>query len=130
MEHFLQIIGMGIIGAILAVVLGKREKELNVLLVIACCVGVLLLSFTFLEPIVDFLVRLRILGGLQEEYVAILLKSAGMSLILELTCTICDDAGQASLGKTVRICGNAALMYIALPLLQAVVELLEKLLGG
>lgn len=126
----MQIIGLGIIGAILTAILGKREKELSILLVIACCVAVLMLSVSLLEPVVDFVTRLRILGELQEEYVSILLKSAGMSLVLELTCAICEDAGQASLGKTVRICGNAALMYIALPLLQAVVELLERLLGG
>ncbi len=130
MNDFLRIIALGIMGAVLTVLLGKQTKEMGTVLSIACCAVVFLLSFAFLEPVVDFLVKLRLLGGLNKEYTKILFKSAGMCFILEFACGVCEDAGQAALGKTVRICGNAALVYIALPLLEAVVDLLTGLLGG
>ncbi len=101
-----------------------------VMLSIACGLGALLLVFSLLEPLMDLMVRLRVLGDLNKEYVKILFKSAGICLLLEFACGVCQDAGQAALGKTLRICGSACLIYLAIPLMEAVVELLQELLGG
>ncbi len=130
MENFLQAIALAILGAILALILGKQTRELSILLTIACAAAIIALSFVFLEPIVDLVVELRLLGGLQEEHVSILLRAAGMCLLTEFACGVCEDVGQSTLAKMVRFCGNGALVYIALPLLMSVVELLKELLGG
>lgn len=130
MENFLQAVALAILGAVLALVVGNRTKEMGILLTIACTTLIAILSFAFLEPIVDFLVELRLLGELQKDHVSILLRSAGMCLVMEFACSICEDAGQSALAKIVRVCGNAALVYIALPLLQTVIQLLRELLGG
>ena len=60
----------------------------------------------------------------------ILWKVAGISLITELAETVCADAGESALGRMLRLCGAAAALYTALPLFSAVLELLEKLMGG
>lgn len=130
MEQFLQAVGLAVIGAVLALVLGKHTKEMSILLTMGCAVGIVVLAFHFLEPVVDLVTELRLLGELQQEHVSILLKAAGMSLLTEFACGVCEDVGQSTLGKMVRFCGNGALVYIGLPLLRSVVEILKELLGG
>ncbi len=130
MDVFLRILALGITGAALTLIIGKQGKEMSVALSIACGVGALLLAFSLLEPVIDLTVRLRVLGNLNKEYVKILFKAAGMCLLLEFACGVCEDAGQSALGKTLRICGNACLVYLAIPLLEDVMELLQELLGG
>lgn len=130
MEQFLQAAALAIIGAILAIVLQKGAKELSILLVIACCAVILILATSFLEPLVDFIIQLRLLGNLDEGMVRILLKTAGVGLIAELGGAICEDAGQGTLGKMASLCGSAAALYLALPLLTSVLEMIQGLLEG
>lgn len=118
------------VGAVLAVVLQKQAKELSVLLVIGCSALILTLAVWFLEPVVDFVTQLRLLGELDSEMVAILLKTAGVGLLAELAGTVCEDAGEGTLGKMARLCGSAAALYLALPLLTAVLDMVSELLGG
>lgn len=130
MEHFLQAAALAMIGSILAIVLRKQTKELSILLVIACSAAILALGAWFLEPILDFVSRLRLMGELDDGMVAILLKTAGVGLITELACAVCEDAGEATLGKMARVCGSAAALYLALPLLTAVLDMLQAMLEG
>lgn len=128
MGHFLQAAALAMVGAVLAVVLQKQSKEISVLLVIACSAMILALSAWFLEPVVDFIARLRLLGQLDSDMVTILLKTAGIGLIAELAGAVCEDAGEGTLGKMARICGSAAALYLALPLLTSVLDMLSALL--
>lgn len=130
MGHFLQAVALSMVGAVLAVVLQKQAKELSVLLVIGCSALILTLAVWFLEPVVDFVTQLRLLGELDSEMVAILLKTAGVGLLAELAGTVCEDAGEGTLGKMARLCGSAAALYLALPLLTAVLDMVSELLGG
>ena len=84
----------------------------------------------FLQPVAELLARLRRAGNLDGDMVAILLKTAGVALLTEVGDTVCADAGEGSLGKMIRVCGGAAALYLALPLLTAVLDLLEQMIGG
>lgn len=130
MGYFLQAAALAMVGAVLAIVVQKQVKELSILMVIACCAIILALAARFLEPIVDFATELRILGQLDGDMVAILLKAAGVGLIAELASAVCEDAGEGTLGKMVRLCGSAAALYLALPLMTAVLTMIQGLLEG
>ncbi|MGM9641245.1 MAG: SpoIIIAC/SpoIIIAD family protein [Faecousia sp.] len=130
MEHFLQAASLAMIGTILALVLKKQSKEIAILLTIACCISVLAIAAIFLEPVMDFITQLRLLAGLDGDMVAILMKAAGVGLIAEVAGAICQDAGESTLEKVVRICGNGAILYLTLPLLTAVFETLQMILEG
>ena len=89
------------------------------------CVGV-----TFLRPILDFLRQLQQTGQWNSEWVRLLLKAVGIGLIGELAALVCIDAGNAALGKTVSMLTNVVMLWLAVPLLQALLELVEELIGG
>ena len=130
MENFLQAASLAMIGTILALVLKKQSKEIAILLTIACCISVLAIAAIFLEPVMDFITQLRLLAGLDGDMVAILMKAAGVGLIAEVAGAICQDAGESTLEKVVRICGSGAILYLTLPLLTAVFETLQMILEG
>lgn len=128
MGEFYQAAALAMVAAVLVLVLQKQSRELAVLLAIAGCVAVMLLAMQFLEPVVDFVSHLQSLGQLDGGMVSILLKVAGIGLVAELAATVCEDAGEAALGKMARLCGTAAALYLSLPMLTAVLELLQKML--
>lgn len=130
MNYFLQAAALAIIGAVLALVLQKQSKELSILLVLACGICIYFLAAHFLEPVIDFVLELQLMGNLDGEMVRLLLKATGIGILAEVSGTICEDAGEATLGKMVRLSGSCAAMYLALPMLTAVMEMVKKLLEG
>ena len=82
------------VGAVLALVVQKQAKEISILMVIACSAVILALAAWFLEPVVDFVTELRLLGQLDGATVTILLKTAGVGLLAELAGAVCEDAGE------------------------------------
>ena len=51
-------------------------------------------------------------------------------ILTQLASTVCADAGENAVAKTVELCGGALAVCVALPLMEAVLELLQTMGGG
>lgn len=130
MELFWKGTAAALIAAILTLVLSKQEKDLALLLTLAGCTMVLMLVLSFLEPVLSFLKQLRDIGDLNGDMLAVLLKAVGVSLVAEIAGLICTDAGNAALGKAVQILGSAVILWLSIPVLQMLVDMIQDILGG
>lgn len=129
METFLQAVGLVLVGVVLTQVLGKSSREMSLMLSLAVCAGVCIGAVGYLNALTDFLGQLRVLGNLDREFLGILLKCAGIGFLAEVAALICGDAGQSAMGKALQIMANAAVIFLSLPLLRRMLELLEEVLG-
>lgn len=130
MELFWKGTAAALVATVLALMLSRQEKDLALLLTMAGCTFVLMLVVSFLEPVVSFLKRLRDLGDLNSDMLVILLKAVGIGLVAEIAGLICTDGGNASLGKTVQLLGSAAILWLSVPVLQMLLDLIQRILGG
>ena len=130
MGWLLQAVG-GVMAALVTwIILSGRGKEYaNVISIGACCL-VLLLGLRCIEPVIELLDRLQSLGNLQPEWLTAMLKSVGIGLVVEIAVLICTDAGNAALGKTLQMLGTIAVLLVSVPLMSALIDLLEGILGG
>lgn len=129
MEQFLQAAGLVLVAVILSLVLSRQSQDMSLLLSLAVCCMVCLAAGTFLQPVMNFVKQLRQLGGLDGDFVSILLKCAGISLLAELAGLICSDAGQSAMGKALQMLAGAAILYLSLPLMTRLLTILEEVLG-
>ena len=129
MEWFFQAASIVMVAVVMWIVLSKQSKEYALVLSIGVCCLVLLVMFRFLEPVLDLLTQLQILGNLQPEWLSIMLKSVGIGLVVEIGMLICTDAGNAALGKTLQILGTIAVLWLSVPLMNSLMQLLEQILG-
>lgn len=129
METFLQAVGLVLVGVVLALLVGKHSREMGLLLSLAVCTGVCIAAAGYLGQLTDFLSEVRILGNLDREFLGILLKCAGIGFLAEIAALICGDAGQSAMGKALQLLANAAVIFLSLPLLRRMLELLEEVLG-
>ena len=67
-------------------------------------------------------------AGIPTEHVSILLRTVGAALLSRVCADLCRDGGSQALAAVVETVGSAAMLLIALPLLQAVTELLLELM--
>lgn len=130
MELFVKTAGGVLISLILILMLGSRSKEMAlVLTVLACCMCAAAVV-GYLEPLIRFVSSLEEIAGLDTELVRILLKATGIGLLSEFAALVCADSGAASLGKMVRLLGNAVILWLSLPLFTILLEQLQKISGG
>lgn len=129
MELFLKAVAVVLVTLILGLALHKQGKDISLLLTILACCMVVTAALTYLTPVVSFFQDLQNLGQLDSGMLKILLKAVGIGLLAEVASLICSDAGNAALGKTIQVLASAVVLWISLPLLESLMELVQKILG-
>ena len=130
MEGFLQGVGIVLIGVVLSRVLSGWDKSWASILTMGICVLVLLLGVHYLEPVMVFLQELESLGSLQTDLLKILLKATGIGILTEITALLCADSGNASMAQSLRLLSTGIILYLSLPVFQALLNLIRKILEG
>ena len=128
MELFLKCAGGALVGVVLILALGR--KDLGLLLGMAVCAMIAIAAVRYLEPVMDLLDRLQTLGGIDGDLVAIVLKAVGISLVTEIAGLVCTDSGNASLAKVLQILGMSVMLWISLPIFEALLTLIQEILEG
>lgn len=129
MTLFLQACGAVMLTVILVLTLKCHRSEIGVVLTIAACCLTALAALSYLQPVLSFIQTLVRLGGLNNDTVAILLKSTGIGILTEIASLVCKDSGNESMGKAIQLLGTAVILYLSIPLFNALIELMQKILG-
>ena len=129
MDTVLRTIAGVILALILGITLSKQGKDMTVVLTVAVCCMVVTVAISFLDPVVDFFSLLRSVGDLDSDIMAIILKCTGISLIAEIAGLICSDSGFGAMGKAIKILAVAAVLWLSLPLMTSLVEMLQSVMG-
>lgn len=130
MGTFFQAAAAVLVASVLALCIAKQGKELASLLTIAVCAMVTLAAITFLKSVLEFLRELESIGKLNGDIVQILFKVVGIGLVSEIAAMICADTGNTSMGKALQILGSAVILWLSIPVFQALLDLIQQILGG
>ena len=128
METVIKVICGALIALILGLALRHQGKDMTLLLSIAVCCMVAVVGISYLSPVVDFVQQLHESTGTDPQFLRILLKAVGIGIVAELAGLICVDAGNAALAKTIQILATAVILWLSLPLMQALLELVRKIM--
>ena len=128
MDASFKLSALALTAALLTLVVKKQSPELSLTLTLcACALGAGLLV-TAAGPVLNLAASLARRAGLDESLTAPLWKCLGLGLLTEVTADLCADADQSALAKLVELGGGLLCLAAALPLLQAVLALIEGLL--
>jgi len=129
MDTFMKTAAGALLALILILAVGQREKPISVLLSMLVCCMIAMSVLRYIQPIMDFLYRLEEMGNLQSHGLGSLLKIAGIGFLAEIASMVCQDAGNASLGKELQILANIVMINLSLPFLETLLELIQTVLG-
>lgn len=129
MEIF-QVVGIGLIGALLATVLKvKKENEVMALLVSLMTGGLLFLYAIFkIGAVVSVLSRLADLAGINLIYLTTVLKIMGIAYVAEFGAQVCRDAGEGATASKIEFAAKVLVMVLALPIIVAIMESVLRLI--
>lgn len=130
MSSFLQVVAGAMVAVVLGLSLSKQGKDIGLLLSMAVCTMVIVVAVGFLEPVLTFMEKLRTMGNLDADVIDTILKAVGIGIIAEIADMICTDSGNGALGKAIQILAGAVILWLSLPIMTSLIELVEKILEG
>ena len=129
MELYLRGCSAAMIGLILTLIVGHSRKDFGILISIAVCSMLVICAASYLKPVIGYLDKLRMMGNLDSEVIEILIKAVGIGFLTEISVLICNDAGNASMGKVLQFMGSSVILWLSIPLFQMLTELLQRMMG-
>lgn len=130
MDVFMKACGCAILTALLGMAVGKSWKEAGLLLSLCAICLILTAAVGYLEPVIELLTTIQAETGLDSDLLNCLLKIVGIGLMAEIAGLICADAGNAGLGKVLGLLGSAVILWLSVPLLTELLDLVRQILGG
>lgn len=128
MEEIIQVTGVCVVGALLALVVKKGSPETALLVTLAAAVAVLLFLAAAMEELTAFLEELGERSGVSADLFVPLYKTVGIALVVKVGGSLCRDAGESALASVVETAGAVCALLVSLPLLRAVLALLMELI--
>jgi stage III sporulation protein AD len=129
MSIFWKAVGGSLITLVLGLVLKKRNPDVATVLDLVICCMLLGIAMGFLSPILDFFQQLAQASRLDNDKLEILMKATALGIISQIASMLCADAGNSALGKGIEIVAVCAILWISLPLLTALTDLIQDTLG-
>jgi len=128
MDTIIKIVALCLVGGVIATVIKKNSPDIGMLLILAICVVALLFLTDVFEQITAFMRELIAAEGFSTELFSPLVKTVGIAIISRTGADLCRDADQASLASCVEMSGAFCAVLVALPLFEAVWDMLNSLL--
>ena len=128
MELMLKIAGGAVAAALCAVMLRKNGPEFAVIVMLTAGTWILTMAAQTLGETVDALSRLTRIARLENELVQPVVKVVGLSVITRVAGESCRGAGEAGIAAFVEVTGVFLSLAAAVPLVNAVVEMLSEML--
>lgn len=126
--EIIKIAGIALTGVISASLLKSINKDISLYVILATAVIILIAVlgeiseiFSFIENIYDDITYGR-------EFFPVIIKVLIIAYITDFTAQLCKDAGEGSIGSKVELAGKVIIFYIAMPILTAILEVIDVLL--
>lgn len=124
----IKISGIVIIALLLSVLLRNYRSEFSLLVVICASIIIFIMISEDLNTIV---VRFsEITEGVTgtKQYINLMLKVLGISLIAQLLSDLCRDSGESALATQTETASKVIILIISFPLFESVIEIVTGLL--
>lgn len=128
MELMLRIVAGAVTAVLCAAMLRKNGAEFALLVMLAAGIWVLTLAAQALGEVVDSLTRLSRLAQLESGLTQPVIKVVGLSVITRVSVEACRAAGEGGIAAFVEVAGTFLALASALPLVNAVVEMIAEML--
>ena len=126
--NIIAFVGAGIIGTVLSVVLKQYKPEFS--MYITLITGMLMLgaAVSAVKPALDTISSYMEIADPDSEYAEILIKTLAVCYLTQMAGESCSDAGETSIAAKIALAGKIAVVLIALPLFEKLMEVIKQLL--
>ncbi len=123
--EIVQVVGLGLIAALLVVILREYRPELAMQVSLVAGVTIMLLVINRIAGAVNVITETAVGAGINLVYLQTLLRVIGIAYLAEFGAQACRDAGEGSIASRIELAAKIIILVMALPI---VVEVMETIL--
>lgn len=118
---------IAVIATFLSLVLKKYNPEYSLVISIVASIFILISILMKVTPAIDLIKDLIASSNIPSKYLMILFKAIGICFLTQFSSDACKDAGESALSAKVELAGKIAIILIALPMFEEVMQIVLKL---
>lgn len=126
--EIIQIVSLGIIATILAVILKQYRPEFSIFIGLLAGVIIFLLLLSKIQAVLEVFNKISSKMNVDILYINTIFKIIGIAYITEFGAQVCRDAGEGSIAAKIDLGGKILIMILAIPILMALLDLVVKLI--
>lgn len=128
MELVGKMAALAVAAALCALVVRQNAREVGLVLSLAAGALILTQALGAVEAIRGLMEDLGERAGLSPAVLDPILKTVGIAVLTRLSAEVCRDAQESGIAAFVETAGAVMALYVALPLMRAVLETIAELL--
>lgn len=125
--EIIKIIGIGFLTLIITIILKEYRKDYAIFAVIIGGSIILFFSIDILENIIYFIDKLS-KNSYYENFISLLLKITGISILSEYAISICKDSGETAIANKIDFGSKLIVISLSIPVISTALESLTSLL--
>jgi stage III sporulation protein AD len=126
--EIVQIVGLGLVATILALVIKEQKPMFAFLLAIASGAIIFYFLIDKIAVVIRVLERLAVQADLNMVFLETILKIIGIAYIAEFGAQMTRDAGQGAIASKIELAGKVLILVMAVPIIQIIIETVIGLL--
>lgn len=126
--EIMKIAAIAIGGVIMAAIVKAFKPELSLYVVLATIIVIFLMAMDKLTAVFQFLRSVYGQMTYGREFFPIIIKVLVVAYLADFTSQLCKDAGEAAIGSKVELAGKIVIFYLSMPVLLAILELINSIL--
>ncbi len=123
-----RIAAIGICGVLISAIVKGYKPEFATYVVIATVLIIFGIVIYKLTSVFEFLGEIYNQISYGKNFFPIIIKVLAVAYIADFTAQICRDSGETAIGGKIELAGKVMIFYLALPVLMAVMDLINKML--
>lgn len=124
----IQIAGVGILGALLALQFKNGKGEYGIYLSIAVSLALFFGMGDRLETIMDTVAVISSFIKIDSVYITAMLKMLGVVYLAEFASAICKDAGNQTIAGQIEVFAKLVVLALSMPVLKALLVTIQEFL--
>ncbi len=123
-----KVIGIGFLTLIITIILKEYKKEYAIYAVLIGGLIIIFYSMDTIKSIIDFINTLSSNQNYNSEFISLLLKITGISILTEYAVSICKDSGENAIANKIDFGGKVIVISLSIPVISTTLSTLTKLL--
>lgn len=126
--EIIQIVSIGLIATILAVILKRDRPEFSMLIGLVAGVIIFFFVISKLQVVLEVFQRISSKMDMNMQFINTIFKIIGIAYITEFGAQVCKDAGEGSIAAKIEFGGKILIMILAVPIIMALLDLILKII--
>ena len=125
-----KIAAIGLCGVVVASMVKGYKPEFATYIVIATVMVIFIMILHKLTAVFEYLGSIYNQITYGKSFFPIILKVLAVAYISDFTAQICKDSGETAIAGKVELAGKVMIFYLAIPVIMAVMDLIQIILPG